>query len=409
MNKPPYSEDSMAWLRKAELLIPGATSTLAKSPSRMFPPATPCFATRARGAYFEDLEGRKWLDCDMALGTVVWGHAHHLINSSVIKQVYLGHNFSVPSHLEVRVAEKILNRLGSFSSIRFCKTGADAVSAAVRIARTYTGRPHIVAGTYHGWHDWSAYHHYGCSDRLGIPHSAGALTFWLTKETLHAAQAILNVQDDVAAVVVCPEHWKQEELRGLLALCALKGAMLIFDEVKSSLRFGLRGVAGSVGVRPDLLCLSKGLANGLPIAAIVGQREIMTLCNDVCFTSTYATETLSLAAANAAEDMLMSQVQWPPWKESAEALMQTLNEEIERNSLQGQLVVSGYHGCFRVGTPSTSAMQDSFRTHFILALAEERIFSTGYVLPSAAHTSEHLNQIERAARASIRSWREINK
>lgn len=398
--------NSLSLIQKAESLIPGGTSTLAKSFCRMYAPDTPCFATRARGAYFEELEGRKWLDCDMALGTVVWGHCHHRVNLSIIKQVSLGHNFSVPSYLESLVAEKILNRLGSFSSLRFCKNGADAVSAAVRIARAYTSRPRIVAGSYHGWHDWCAYHHYRGVRRLGIPEPVGNLTSWLEDESLASVRKALSLHDDVAAVVVCPEHWTRDDLQEILLLCKLKGTLLIFDEVKSSIRFSRAGVAGAVGIGPDLLCLSKGLANGLPLAAIVGQREVMSLCDDVRFTSTYATEALSLAAANACEDLLMKQVHWPPWREKAEALMRILSNEIEEHTLQNDLAVYGYHGCFRVGTPQVPAAEDKFRRHFVLTLAKKRIFSAGYILLSVAHNSKHLARIEMAARSAIRTWAE---
>jgi glutamate-1-semialdehyde 2,1-aminomutase len=408
MNKRFDLEGSLAWSLKAESLIPGGTSTLAKSHSRMFPPATPRFAVRAQGAYFEDIEGQKWLDCDMALGTVVWGHCNREINLSIMRQIRLGCNFSLPSRLEAMAAEKILNRLRSFSSLRFCKTGADAVSAAIRIARAHTGRRRILAGTYHGWHDWSAYNHYDRSSKLGIPDSIGKLTVWLKEESIQEIKRVLDVYNDIAAVVVCPEHWEKEDLQKIVAICKSKFIMVIFDEIKSSLRFGRRGVAGAVGVCPDLLCLGKGLANGLPIAAIVGPREIMALCNDVRLTSTYATENLSLAATDAAEDLLMAQSHWPPWKERAEALMHALNEEIESHNLTGQLIVSGYYGCFHIGSASKLKIEDPFRKHFILTLARDNIFSSGYILLSAAHKPTHINRIEKAARASIRAWKNIN-
>ena len=272
--------DGRTRLTRAKELIPGGTSTLAKilwigyvrQPRQ-------ALRYRRRGAFFTDNEGRKWLDCDMGLGAVMWGHCRPEIDGPVIAQVQKSLKFSVPPEIEMIAAELILQRLQRFDWLRFVKTGADAVSGAVRLARALTGRKYVVCGSYHGWHDWSAFHHYGSGGELGIPDAHGDWTLHLSKERWNNAAPYMRAE--VAAFVVCPEHWPADGLSMLAKSCEKNGSLLIFDEVKSGLRFGPQGVWATRGIIPDLLCLSKGLANGYPLGALIGHAPSKTTANSV--------------------------------------------------------------------------------------------------------------------------------
>lgn len=391
-------------LAEALNIVPGGSSTSAKSPLRFYPPETPLFAVSADGCRFTDEQGRVWLDCDMALGTMVWGHRRAEIEEAVVHQLNKGVLFSIPAALEIEVAERILCRLAVFDSLRFFKSGSDAVSSAVRVARAATGRRTVLYGSYHGWHDWAAYHVYGKGDELGIPQDVAATVGWLDVESYDAFSEQVEKKRAPAAVVVCPEHWDIPDLQELRVKCKRRGIILVFDEVKSGLRFGKRGVFAAKGVVPDLLCLSKGLANGLPLAVLVGSRELMQHCIGARITGTYAGECLSLAAAGAAERLLYENAEWPPWETAARAIMARANEVIINAGLKGRLVVDGYPGCFRIGTPGTPLPADPFRKHFVCKLAAKGLFSAGYILPSAAHDADDYCAIEDAVIKAIQSW-----
>jgi glutamate-1-semialdehyde 2,1-aminomutase len=395
-------------LTKALDVVPGGSSTSAKSPLRLYPPATPTFAISADGCRFTDDLGRVWLDCDMGLGAIIWGHRRAEIDSAVRQQLDRGVLFSVPATLEIEVAERIIDRLAVFDSLRFCKSGSEAVSSAVRVARSASGRSVVVCGSYHGWHDWAAYHFYRSASGLGIPREVAATVRWVDEESYAAFLPHLTNDPPPSSVIVCPEHWSIPDLCQLRAQCSQRGIFLVFDEVKSGLRFGKRGVFAAAGVVPDLICLSKGLANGLPLAALAGPRELMQSCIAAHITGTYAGECLSLAAASAAEQLLCESAGWPPWETASLAVMERANRTITECGLQRTLVVNGYPGCFRVGTPGLAVSVDPFREHFVRQLAGEGIFSAGYILPSAAHQPDDFSAIEQAVIEAIRSWASLN-
>jgi glutamate-1-semialdehyde 2,1-aminomutase len=388
---------------RALAAIPGGSSTAAKSPLRAFPPLTPSFAVEADGASFIDECGRRWLDADMALGSVIWGYRRGEIDDAIRRQLQRGVIYSVPAVLEIETAEAILQRLSLFEALRFCKNGADAVAGAVRIARSATGRRRIIAGTYHGWPDWSAYQHYGATAQLGIPADAGELTLWTSEQTFDAAAHLIG--RDIAAVVVCPEHWTRDDLQQLRAACSTAGSLLIFDEVKSGMRYGRCGVYGEMNITPDLLCISKGLANGMALAALVGPRDLIALAIAVRFTGTHWGECLPLAAAAAGERMLARASVWPSWRAAGDTLMNRLRAAVERSSPAGALLtVEGYPGAFAIRSRGQILVDDAFRPHFIKTVASHGIFSTGAITLSDRHTDDDVTAIAAAAEEAIATW-----
>lgn len=384
-------------------LLPAATSTLAKSPSYANGILHSMFAVAASGAYFTDSDGDQWLDFDMGLGSVVWGHSPARIVDSIVRQANLGICLSVPSVLEGELAERILNRLDDFEQIQFAKNGADVTTAAVRLARAVTGRKGILMGRYHGWHDWSAVHHYGQPNRLGISEDVAQASLWLERENAELVAETLENHRDVAAIIVCPEHWNIASLREVRRLASHYGVVLIFDEVKAGIRYGPRGVYGAFNVVPDLLCLGKGLANGMPLAALVGSRGLMQHLPDIRFSSTHATEALSMAAAIVGEEMLAETSCWPLWEGSARNAMRNLSSSIKNFNLTDELAVHGYSGSFWIGTPDGKVAPE-FQKQFVQALANEKIFSRGYIVPSAVHRPEEIDRACMVAVDTLAIW-----
>lgn len=388
--------------------IPGGCSTAAKSPLRNPSRSGPYFANDTMGGYFTDDEGREWLDFDMALSSVVLGYAHQGVNDAAIRQITRGITSSLPCFLEAQLAERLFERFPVAECVRFCKDGSDSTSAAVRIARSITGRSKVVAATYHGWHDWSAVHYYANDPdgyrRLGIPQSTSLETIWLSDESFAQFEATVGSHDNVAGVIVCPENWAEVDLRLLSDYCIRKQSVLIFDEIKSGIRYGPGGVGGSIAVAPDLICLGKSIANGFPLAIVGGRSELMLFSTDVAFSTTAASEAASLAAAIAVDDHLRSSADWPPWQSTCQGIISRLSRRIEVTDARDRLTIRGYPGNFRIHTVGFSPRDDPFRKVFVETLARNGIYSSGYIAPCAVHNDTDFSRLETAAIEAIESW-----
>ena len=283
---------------RARKLIPCATQTLAKGPSQHVDGVMPKYAARGKGARLIDVDGNEFLDYQMAIGPLSLGYGYAAVDEAIRRQLESGITFSLMHPLEVEVAETLHRLLPNAESIRFSKTGADVTSAAVRLARAFTGREKVLCCGYHGWHDW----YIGVTDRnLGIPESIRNLSYTFDYNQLDAFLEALD--DQVAAVILEPmvfEAPRADFLKELRAACTARGIVLIFDEMWTGFRLALGGAQTYFGVTPDLATYSKAIANGMPLAALTGRADIMRLLEDkVFFFTTFGGEALSLAAAQA--------------------------------------------------------------------------------------------------------------
>ena len=281
--------------------VPGSTSTGSKRPELLFGTAenVPTRMTRADGCVVWDEDDRPFIDTVMGLGAVALGYAHPTVVEAVTKAVAAGATGPLPPVQEDRVADRLCAVLPGAEAVRFLKTGAEAVAAAVRIARAYTGRERVVTCGYHGWLDW-------CQTEPGVPEAVRDLRTEISFNDLEGLDAALVMGDDIAAVVVEPVidgAPSPEWLAALRTGTERAGAVLVFDEIKTAFRIALGGVAERWGVIPDLMVVGKALGNGLPIAAVAGGREHMAAATKTWISSTLATETVGLAAADAVLDV----------------------------------------------------------------------------------------------------------
>jgi glutamate-1-semialdehyde 2,1-aminomutase len=211
----------------------------------------------------------------MALGAVALGYGHPAVNRAATDALAEGVVAALPPVREERLAAVLATRIPWLEQMRFLKTGAEAVAAAVRIARTVTGRDLVLGCGYHGWHDW-------CQGGAvaGVPGATRALFAELPFNDPEAARAAIRERDRRLAAVV-----------------------LVFDEIKTAFRLELGGAAGRYGVRPDLAVLGKALGNGFPLAVVGGRADVMAHAGHTWISSTLATESVALAAAEAVVDV----------------------------------------------------------------------------------------------------------
>jgi len=281
--------------------IPGFTSTGSKRPDALFgaadEPGLPRRMTRARGCRVWDADGREYVDYVMALGAVALGYGHPEVNRAAQAALDAGVVGPLPPVLEEELAEALARRIPWLERMRFLKTGAEAVAAAVRLARVATGRELVFGCGYHGWLDWSQ----GRAE--GVP--AGTSAAFAELPFNDAAQArgmIRDAGDRLAAVVVEPlvvTEPSRDWLETLRVETRRAGAVLVFDEIKTAFRLALGGAAERWGVLPDLVVLGKALANGFPLAVVGGRADLMEHAQRTWISSTLATEAVALAAARA--------------------------------------------------------------------------------------------------------------
>ena len=294
----PSIERSEALLRRSSGLIPSHTQTLAKGPTQYVRGVAPVYLERGAGSHVWDVDGNEYIDLTMAVGPLSLGYAYPRVDAAILKQLQQGITFSLMHPLEVEVAELIRAAVPGAEMVRYSKTGADVTSAAVRLARAFTRRDHVLCSGYHGWHDW----YIGTtSRRAGVPEATRKLTTTFPHNDPWAALELLD--DTVACVILEPVLFEQparDYLPALRRACTEAGALLIFDEMWTGFRVELGGAQERYDVKADLACFSKAVANGMPLAALTGRADVMRLLeDDVFFYTTFGGEALSLAAAQA--------------------------------------------------------------------------------------------------------------
>jgi glutamate-1-semialdehyde aminotransferase len=294
----PDISNSNQLYERALPLIPGVTQTLAKGPGQYIKGIAPKYLVRGKGSHVWDADGNEYLDYNMGIGPVSLGYSFPAVDDAIIDQLKDGITFSLMHPLEVEVAELVHRVVPNAESVRFSKTGADVTSAAIRLARAYTGRQKVLCCGYHGWHDW----YISVTDRnSGIPDAIKNLSYTFNYNDLPSL--LTSVDDEVAAIILEPvvfEEPKNNFLFDLREICNQYGIVLIFDEMWTGFRMSLGGAQEYFNIKADLACFSKAIANGMPVSLLTGKKEIMNLLEkDVFFFTTFGGEALSLAAAKA--------------------------------------------------------------------------------------------------------------
>ncbi|HZI22816.1 MAG TPA: aminotransferase class III-fold pyridoxal phosphate-dependent enzyme [Gemmatimonadales bacterium] len=291
--------------------VPGFTSTGSKRPEALFGAAglsadaaagLPARMTRAAGCRVWDAEGREYVDYVMALGAVALGYGHAEVNRAAERAIAAGVAGPLPPVLEEELAGALARRLPWLERVRFLKTGAEAVAAAVRLARVATGRDRVLGCGYHGWLDW-------CQGGEGVPAATRALYGEIPFNDVDGTRRLIReVSDRLAVVVIEPVvvvEPTREWLETVRAETTRVGAVLVFDEIKTAFRIALGGAAERYGIRPDLAAIGKALANGFPLAAVGGRADLMAGAARTWISSTLATEAVALAAAQATLDVFV--------------------------------------------------------------------------------------------------------
>ena len=386
-----------SWLDRAESVLPTGASTGSKRVDVLYGAAgddLPSHYASASGALITDVNGYQYLDCTMALGAVALGYAEPRVTRAVIDAVSQGNVSALSDHREVELAERLCAIIPCAERVQFLKSGAEATAAAVRLARVYTGREQIIACGYFGWHDW-------CSDARGVPASVRKTVSWVPFNDVGALElAVSAAGSSLAAIVIEPVVEALPSLEWLTRareLCDSSGAVLIFDEMKTGFRVAPGGYQEVCGVTPDLATFGKAMANGFPLAAVVGHAAVMNGARESWISSTLAGESSALAAALAVLD-------WHDEADICATLAETGREM--RASVDRAIVASGISGVETLGIDpmwmlrwSDAELENQFVAH---AMRAGVLFKRGaYNFAAVAHDEAALLDIERAASAAF--------
>jgi len=388
-----YAE-SLSLLTRAERTIPLASQTFSKSRIQFPPDAAPLFLDSGKGGRVTDVDGNSYVDLVCGLLPVTLGYCDPDVDRAIGDQLAKGISLSLATRLEAELAERLVEIIPCAEMVRFGKNGTDATSAIVRLARAATGRDRIAVCGYHGWQDW----YIGATTRhLGVPQAVRDLTHLFPYGDLAALEDLLESRKDEFALVMMepanaiapPDGY----LQGMRDLAHKHGALFAFDEIITGFRFALGGAQELFGVTPDLASFGKGMANGMPISAVVGRADIMRLMEDIFFSGTFGGEALSLAASIATIDKMKDQNVITRLWDTGGALANGVRELAHRHGLDDVVTLAGFPPWMLVGFHDhAAARKEAIKTLYISEMAANGVLVNASHNICAAHDQADITQ-----------------
>jgi glutamate-1-semialdehyde 2,1-aminomutase len=290
-------QKSFELLEKAREIIPHQTQTFSRAASSFVEGIYPVYIDHAYGSHFVDVDGNNFLDYLLGLGPITLGYAYPAVDSAIISQLKKGIIFSLPHRTEVELSELISKTIPHADMVKFEKSGSNAVTGAVRVARSFTNRDKIAyCGSGGVWHDWQGIM---VSRNQGIPEfNKNLIKIFDYNDSEGLEQIFEENPHEIAAVVLEPTIYEKPQttfLKKVRKLCDENNSLLILDEIVTGFRFDIQGGQKFFDIKGDMTCFGKGMGNGLPIAAVTGPSEFMKEFDKLWVSSTNNSEALSLA------------------------------------------------------------------------------------------------------------------
>ena len=382
-------------LERALKIIPLGTQTFSKSHTIYPHGVSPFYATHAKGSHLWDADKNEYIDFVNSLCAITLGYRDPDVDAAVLTQMKKGTLFSLPHSIEIDVAESICKMVPCAEMVRFGKNGSDATSGAVRLARAFTGRDRAAVCCYHGWQDWFI----GSTSRnLGVPKAVQELTHPFKFNNLESLHSLLKNQRGEFACIIM-EAMNCEEptpsfLEGVQALAKKHGSLLILDETITGFRFSKGGAQELFGIKPDIATFGKGLSNGYPLSAIAGRADVMKLMEDIFFSFTMGSETLSLAAAKATLKKINREPVIERIKENGNRIISGLKESIKQYEVQHIFSVSGHPAWSFLNIKDVLPYTNwEIRTYLFQEMFKRQILMLGAHNMSYAHTTQDINSL----------------
>ena len=384
-------------------MIPGGAHTYAKGDDQ-YPVLSPGFIVNGYGCHVWDVDGNGYIEYGMGNRAVGLGHAYRHVLDAVARQLEFGCNFTRPSHIEVECAATFLEMVPTADMVKFCKDGSDATSGAVRLARAVTGRDLIARCADHPFFstdDWFI----GTTEmHSGIPQAVRDLTLGFRYDDLDDARNLFARHPGAIAALILEASRGEDPapgyLEGLKDLCHRNGALLIFDEMITGLRWARGGGQEYYRVQPDLSCFGKALGNGFAISALAGRRDYMELGGIrqsehprvFLLSTTHGAETHAMAAAIATMHVYAQEPVIEHLRSQGLRLKTGLDEVIARHGLERHVTVAGHPACLTYATRDrTEKPSQAFRTLLLQETIRRGVLAPSLVV-SYTHGDDEIDQ-----------------
>lgn len=401
--------------QKSHALIPGGSHTYAKGDDQ-FPVEGPGFIVRGEGCHSWDVDGNEYIEYGMGCRAVTLGHAYAPVVKAAQDALQWGTNFTRPAPIEVECAEEFLGLIEGAEMVKFAKDGSSCTTAAVKLARAYTGRDHVALCADHPFfatNDWFI----GTTPLdAGIPQAVKNLSLTFRYNDLESVRSLFaRHEGQIAALILEPAKYEDPVdgfLHSVQDLCHENGTVFILDEMITGFRWHIGGGQKAYGIVPDLSAFGKALANGFSVSALAGKRELMELGGlehdkerVFLLSTTHGAETHALAAAIETMRVYQREPVIETLHKQGERLRDGLNSVISGHDLSDYLQIVG-RPCSMVYVARDGDKQPSqaFRTLFL-----QETMQHGVIMPSLvtcfAHSDEDIDRTIDAVDASLEIYR----
>ena len=409
-----FKKSMLAQARLHEL-VPGGAHTYARG-SDQFPEDMAPILRRGRGARVEDLDGNWLIEYGMGLRAITLGHGYQPVVDAVCAAAADGVNFSRPSVWELDAAEDFLDQVPGADMVKFAKNGSDVTTAAIKLARAATGRDLVaICGTqpFFSVDDWFIA---STQMKAGIPSPYESMTVKFSYNDLPSVHALFDRYPGRIAAVILEAATATAEpapgfLEGLRSLTERHGAILIFDEMITGMRWSRHGAQSVYRVTPDMSTWGKAIGNGFSISALAGKRELMDLgglntdeSRVFLLSTTHGAETTGLAAYLAVSKTYAERDVVAEMEIQGMKLRRGLEQAAEEAGMSEHVVILGRPSCLVYGTKDHNGNpSQAFRTLLIQELLRRGVLGQSLVI-SAAHTDADIEQTIQAAAGALQVY-----
>ena len=386
--------------KKAKNLIPGGTMLLSKRPEMFLPDQWPSYFSKAKGCKVWDLDGKELIDMSiMGIGTNTLGYGNDEVDAAVMETVRKGNMSTLNCPEEVYLAEKLIEINPWADMVRFARSGGEANSIAIRIARAASGRDKVAICGYHGWHDWYLSANHNGSDDLsshllgglspnGVPKNLKNTVYPFNYNNFEELLSIVDMNEIGVIKMEVVRNFGPEDnfLHKVRKLATDRNIVLIFDECTSGFRETFGGIYQKYGVEPDMAMYGKTIGNGYALTAVVGKKEVMEAAQNTFISSTFWTERIGPTAALATLKVMEEVKSWEIITAIGNKMRQGWQHLADEHNLK--ITISGIPSLSTYSFNSDKALE--YKTFIAQEMLAKGYLASTNFYASTAHNEENL-------------------
>ncbi len=388
--------------KKAKKLIPGGTMLLSKRPEMFLPENWPSYFSRAKGCKIWDLEGKELIDMSiMSIGTNTLGYGHDDVDNAVFEVIKKGNMSTLCCPEEVKLAEKLVEINPWAEMVRFARSGGEANSIAIRIARAASGKDKVAICGYHGWHDWYLSANLKSGDNLsghllpglytaGVPSTLKDSVLTFQYNNYEELLSLVKNNDIGIIKMEVVRNFSPEDnfLQKVRKLATDKNIILIFDECSSGFRETFGGIHKKFGVEPDMAMFGKTIGNGYALTAVLGKKPIMEAAQKTFISSTFWTERIGPTASLATLKVMEEIRSWEIITEIGKKMQLGWKDLASQNNLE--IEIYGIPAMSSYSFKSINSL--AYKTLITQEMLKKGILASTSFYASIAHKSSYMEK-----------------